>query len=118
MTPAHEEFRNDHVAVAFLIRFRTYGTWLHGDARGSVDRLHNRYGSPKLPPNPGVNDTSRVCLSNHLFVCHSNKETPRPMVFGKSVRRKSGVCGLSTYVPIMLTLSSRPIAVQKKSGRY
>ncbi len=52
MTPAHEEFRNDHIAVAFLITFRTYGTWPHGDARGSVDRLHNRYGSPKLPPNP------------------------------------------------------------------
>lgn len=38
------------VALAFFISFRSYGTWLHGDARGSVDRLHNIYGTPTLPP--------------------------------------------------------------------
>ena len=38
-------------ALAYLISFRTYGTWLHGDKRGSVDRFHNRYCSPYLPPN-------------------------------------------------------------------
>src|SRR5262249_37922141 len=37
--------------LAFFITFRTYGTWLHGDRRGSVDRFHNRYGTPRLPPN-------------------------------------------------------------------
>ncbi|MBV9467781.1 MAG: transposase [Abitibacteriaceae bacterium] len=28
-------------AAAYLITYRCYGTWLHGDARGSVDRQHN-----------------------------------------------------------------------------
>ena len=37
--------------LAYLISFRTHGTWLHGDLRGSIDRFHNRYGSPYLPPN-------------------------------------------------------------------
>src|SRR5258708_21653796 len=37
--------------LACLISFRTYGTWLHGDKRGSIDRFHNRYRSPYLPPN-------------------------------------------------------------------
>ena len=36
--------------MGYLITFRTYGTWLHGDRRGSVDRFHNIYGTPKLPP--------------------------------------------------------------------
>ena len=36
--------------LAYLITFRTYGTWLHGDARGSIDRVHNRYRDPYLPP--------------------------------------------------------------------
>lgn len=40
--------------LAYLITFRTYGTWLHGDARGSVDRDHNAYESPMLPPNAGL----------------------------------------------------------------
>ena len=35
--------------LAYLITFRTYGTWLHGDQRGSVDRFHNHYNSPYMP---------------------------------------------------------------------
>ncbi|PKL48458.1 MAG: hypothetical protein CVV39_04310 [Planctomycetes bacterium HGW-Planctomycetes-1] len=34
--------------LAYLITFTTYGTWLHGDKRGSVDRDHNEYGSDFL----------------------------------------------------------------------
>src|SRR5262249_16790238 len=37
--------------LAYFISFRTYGTWLHGDKRGSIDRFHNRYGDPYMPPN-------------------------------------------------------------------
>ncbi|PYS89880.1 MAG: hypothetical protein DMF64_16415 [Acidobacteria bacterium] len=37
--------------LAYLITFRCYGTWLHGDERGSIDRFHNRYKSPYLSPN-------------------------------------------------------------------
>jgi REP element-mobilizing transposase RayT len=35
--------------LAYLITFRCYGTWLHGDERGSIDRFHNRYKTPYLP---------------------------------------------------------------------
>jgi hypothetical protein len=38
--------------LAYLITFRSYGTWLHGDQRGSIDRFHNRYKSPYIEPNP------------------------------------------------------------------
>ncbi len=31
--------------LAYLITFRTYGTWLHGDERGSVDKNHNKFGT-------------------------------------------------------------------------
>src|SRR5687767_4111652 len=37
--------------LAYFISFRTYGTWLHGDRRGSIDRFHNRYRSPYMPTN-------------------------------------------------------------------
>src|SRR5256885_12318780 len=39
------------IPLAYFISFRTYGTWLHGDKRGSIDRFHNRYRSPYIPPN-------------------------------------------------------------------
>jgi len=35
--------------LGYLITFRCYGTWLHGDERGSIDRFHNRYKTPYLP---------------------------------------------------------------------
>jgi hypothetical protein len=35
--------------LAHLITFRTYGTWLHGDSRGSVNRFRNTYGTRRLP---------------------------------------------------------------------
>lgn len=35
--------------LAYFISFRSYGTWLHGDDRGCIDRFHNRYGTPYLP---------------------------------------------------------------------
>ncbi|MEW6126916.1 MAG: transposase [Acidobacteriota bacterium] len=38
--------------MAYLISFRCYGTWLHGDVRGSMDRRgHHIYGTPKIKPN-------------------------------------------------------------------
>lgn len=43
-------FQNRNSPVGYLITFRCYGTWLHGDQRGSVDRHHKAYGSPGLQP--------------------------------------------------------------------
>ena len=38
------------IPLAYLITFRCYGTWLHGDERGSIDRFHNQYKSPLIAP--------------------------------------------------------------------
>lgn len=38
--------------LAYFITFRTYGTWLHGDERGSVNRHRNVYGSRRIGPEP------------------------------------------------------------------
>jgi alanine--tRNA ligase len=34
--------------AAYFITFHTYGTWLHGTDRGSVDQTHDQYGEPFL----------------------------------------------------------------------
>jgi hypothetical protein len=39
--------------LGYLITFTCYGTWTHGDARGSVDREHNQIGTPFLPASAG-----------------------------------------------------------------
>ncbi|HUR98352.1 MAG TPA: transposase [Pyrinomonadaceae bacterium] len=37
--------------IAYFISFRTYGTWLHGDERGSIDKFNNVYRTPYVGPN-------------------------------------------------------------------
>ena len=41
-------------ALGYFITFRTYGTWLHGDARTSVDRKANQAGTPRLQRSPAL----------------------------------------------------------------
>jgi len=47
---------------AFLLTFRTYGNWLHGDDRGSVDDLHNEYGAPLRPPDAAMRNYEAAIL--------------------------------------------------------
>jgi REP element-mobilizing transposase RayT len=58
----HENFNDDHTPLGYLITFRSYGTWLHGDVRGSVDRHHRRFGSSKLS-----SSTSRKQIEQNLL---------------------------------------------------
>jgi REP element-mobilizing transposase RayT len=48
---AQAPFTSTDGPLAYLITFPTYGTWLHGDDRGSVDRDHNIPGTRLVPPN-------------------------------------------------------------------
>jgi REP element-mobilizing transposase RayT len=42
------EYNPLNIPLAYLITFTCYGTWLHGDERGSVDIEHNQFGTSFL----------------------------------------------------------------------
>ena len=45
------DFQDRSTPLAYLLTIRTYGTWLHGDKRGSMDRReYNVYGGPRIEP--------------------------------------------------------------------
>src|SRR5262249_37702265 len=45
-------FEENVFSLAYLITFRTFGTWLHGDERGSVKRDGlNKYGTMRIETN-------------------------------------------------------------------
>ena len=47
-----EIYEQNPFPIAYLLTFRTFGTWLHGDNRTSVSRRErNLYGTPKTDPN-------------------------------------------------------------------
>jgi REP element-mobilizing transposase RayT len=51
------------MALAYFITFSTYGTWLHGSAKGSVDDEHHCYGTPLVVP-----DAERECQAREAMV--------------------------------------------------
>ncbi len=52
------------IPLAYLITFRCYGTWLHGDERGSVDRFYNAYQSPYIAANQKWRRHNEIALKN------------------------------------------------------
>lgn len=61
-------WNNTDTPLAYFISFRTYGTCLHGDKRGSIDRYHNRYHDPYLPPNEVWQRYNRQQLKREQFI--------------------------------------------------
>lgn len=59
-------FMNDSIfPLAYLITIRCYGTWLHGDARESVDRReHHIFGTPRIAPQSSL-ESVEVGLLKH-----------------------------------------------------
>jgi len=61
------------MALAYFIRFSTYGTWLHGITRGmgSVDDEHNAYGSSFIPPDSAREARARVAMEQPPFTMNA-----------------------------------------------
>src|SRR5258707_9754464 len=61
------------IPLAYLITFRCYGTWLHGDKRGSIDRFHNRYKSPYIEPNQSWHYHNALALESQPLVLDASQ---------------------------------------------
>ena len=63
------DFQNRTRSLGYLITFRCYGTWLHGEERGSVDRRHyNRVGTPDMPANKKILEDESASLKHSKFI--------------------------------------------------
>ena len=55
-----EIYEENSYPIAYLLTFRTFGTWWHGDDRGSVRRNgNNRYGGQKITPSVPLKNEMR-----------------------------------------------------------
>jgi REP element-mobilizing transposase RayT len=66
-------WNDQDIPLAYLITFRCYGTWLHGDERGSVDRDHRRYKSPYASPNAKRQKHNDNLLKSEPVLLNSNQ---------------------------------------------
>ena len=101
MTRSHTEFSDDHTPLAFHITFRGYGTWLHGDSRGSVDRFHRAYGTPTLPPNSKRKQYEKRLLKQPPVKLSARQGPQSRAEFEKPVNTAGGRSGPSTFAQIM-----------------
>lgn len=56
------------VPLAYFITFHTYGTWFHGDNRGSVAPGQNQPGSPTIAPDQHRVDREAAALRQPPFI--------------------------------------------------
>ncbi|HKG47226.1 MAG TPA: transposase [Pyrinomonadaceae bacterium] len=59
--------------LAYFISFRSYGTWLHGDLRGSIDRFHNGYSDAYLPANEAWKQHNLKQLKTDPFILRARE---------------------------------------------
>ena len=68
------EFDDNVFPLAYLITLRTFGTWLHGDARGAVDRHgKNIYGTPDISSNPKLEKIMSQNMRQGAIVFNKNQ---------------------------------------------
>jgi REP element-mobilizing transposase RayT len=88
--------------LAYLITFRTYGTWLHGDERGSMDRQHNIYGTPRLAPHLNRKSFEQLQLRHSPIVFNTKQRA----AVENAVRE---VCRYRTYALMALNVRTNHV---------
>jgi Transposase IS200 like len=61
------------IPLAFLITFRCYGTWLHGDPRGSINRFRNKYKTDRLPPEQKWLDINKQRMKREVVTLNAEQ---------------------------------------------
>lgn len=62
---------NDLDIRGYFITFTTYGTWVHGDQRGSVDKEHKHHSMPKAPPMKRREKANRASMKWPAFTLNA-----------------------------------------------
>ena len=100
--------------LAYLLTFRTYGTWLHGDERGSVDthKGKNVYGAPDIAPNPDLKNIMQGKMKNSAVLLDLTQRIAVEEVIKEFCENKSyqlhAVNVRSNHVHLVVSAQSKP----------
>lgn len=95
--------------LAYLITFRTYGSWLHGDERGSIDRYHNRFRGPRVPVNAVMQKQHELKLKSEPVLLDAKQ---RPTVEA-AIRE---VCTYRGWVVLTINVRTNHVHVVVSAG--
>ncbi|MGB7200699.1 MAG: transposase [Pyrinomonadaceae bacterium] len=98
--------------IAYFITFRTYGSWLHGDERGSVNRHHNRYGTSKIQPEPKWHEKNTKRLLSEPVVLNARQRACVKRAIKETCRvRRWSILALNirtNHVHVVVTALGKP----------
>lgn len=97
------DFQDRSAPLAYLITIRTYGTWLHGDERESMDRReYNRYGDPKIAASSLIESRDRKLMKYPAFVFNAQGRT----AVEQAIRE---VCSYRCYVLFAINMRTNHV---------
>ena len=59
------------IPCAYILTCRTYGSWVHGDPRSSVDRNHNEFATSRIKPNLGLQKAMQNSCTEDIFLLNA-----------------------------------------------
>jgi REP element-mobilizing transposase RayT len=106
------EAQSMQTPLAYFITFTCYGTWMHGDERGSVDSDHNVPGTPVLAPDADRSARERAQLNQSPYHLDAPRRQITLQALCAIARRKQwalhAVHVRSTHIHIILTANGPP----------
>src|SRR4051812_18569203 len=70
------EWDDNEAPLAYFITFRTYGTWLHGDQRGSVNRHgRNIFGTERIGLDPVFSVKMEQNMNSESFLLNGKQRS-------------------------------------------
>lgn len=108
-----EVYEEGQFPLAYLITIRTFGTWLHGDERHSVERHgKNVYGTLDIPPNEELRDTMKSKLTQNAVVLDEvQRKTVESAITELCEKRKYDLLAINTrtnHVHVVVAAQAKP----------
>ncbi len=111
------------VPLAYLITIRCYGTWLHGDPRGSMDRKeHHQHGGAKIKPNKKLIEAEEAEFKQPPFALTASQRTIVERAISEVCDHRGyqllAVNARSNHVHSVVATGCRPEAVMNALKTY
>jgi len=106
----------------YFITFTCYGTWLHGDSRGSVDKNHNLPDTPFLPNAPARTQYARNQMKQEaVFLSDEHRQVVEQAICGVCEHKQWTLLAVnvrSNHVHTVVTADATPESVMNYFKRY
>jgi REP element-mobilizing transposase RayT len=124
MFQPEEIWDENQFPIAYLITFRTFGTWLHGDERNSVDTHKNKniFGTPMIASNESLQTVMKANMSQPSVVLNDDQQQAVEDAIKEVCRHKNFILHAlnvrSNHVHTVVSAQLSPEAITELFKKY